>query len=123
MKGRPTFVEPETAQPTAESVEPVPFQRQPGQNRFFWFLGWLFFRIMGWKVKGAVPNEPKMVIAAGPHTSNMDGVFVVFGIWYLRIRGDWMVKKELTRWPLGFFVRRLGGMPTRSLGMWPVKHA
>ena len=38
----------------------------------------LFLRIFGWKVEGLVPElegNENIIIIAGPHTSNWDGVF------------------------------------------------
>lgn len=75
------------------------------------YVGKLFFRLLGWKVSGVIPGEPKLVIAAAPHTSNMDGFFLIAGIWYLRIRPVWMIKKEWSRGPLKWVVKWLGGLP------------
>ena len=37
-------------------------------------------RLAGWKLAGAVPDLPKMVLIGGPHTSNMDGVIAIGGL-------------------------------------------
>lgn len=35
------------------------------------------FRLMGWKAVGEIPNVPKAVLLALPHTSNFDGVYAI----------------------------------------------
>ena len=41
-------------------------------NRFTAALGRFIFKLFGWKFAGKLPNEPKMVLAVAPHTSNFD---------------------------------------------------
>ena len=97
-----------------ESVESVPtntFHRQPEQPWLLHVVGRCGLRLFGWKIQGELPPIPKMVVAAAPHTSNLDGLLMVFGIWQLRIRIIYMSKKELVRGPLGWCIHRLGGIP------------
>jgi len=93
-----------------ESAETVEYHRKPQGNHFFHLLGRLYFRLMGFRIIGEIPDIPKMVIAAAPHTSNLDGIFLVCTMWQLRIRLVWMVKKEILWGPLGWLIRALGGM-------------
>lgn len=93
-----------------ESAETVEYHRTPQVNLFFYTLGKLYFRLVGFKIIGELPDIPKMVIAAAPHTSNLDGIFLVCTMWQLRIRLVWMVKKEILWGPLGWLIRALGGM-------------
>ena len=67
--------------------------------------------VLGWRIIGITPNEPKMVVVAGPHTANMDGFLLVMTAWYLRVKLQWMVKAEILRPPLGWLVRWGGGVP------------
>jgi len=66
----------------------------------------------GWKVTGRYPYEvPKLVICVAPHTSNWDfpvGVLVNSG---QRLNANYVGKSSLFRWPLGYFMRWLGGVP------------
>lgn len=70
----------------------------------------LWFRLTGWKVKGTLPDYPKMVIIGASHTSNWD--FLVFvGVVdavgrHIRFAG----KNTLFKWPMGGFMRALGGI-------------
>ena len=54
-------------------------------------------RLMGWRLDGAVPNLPKMILIGGPHTSNMDGVVAiaidVTVIWAIMVHGGELKKR------------------------------
>lgn len=68
-------------------------------------------RVTGWRVEGQLPDMPKFVLIAAPHTSNWD--FVVFLVVIFRLRANvrFMGKSELFRWPFGYFFRWCGGVP------------
>lgn len=68
-------------------------------------------RLMGWRLSGALPDVPKFVLLAGPHTSNMDGFLMLLTAFALRAKPDWMVKSELVKGPLGWLILKMGGMP------------
>jgi 1-acyl-sn-glycerol-3-phosphate acyltransferase len=74
-------------------------------------LGQTYLRLAGWRVEGALPDEPKCVIIVAPHTSNWDftlGVAVVFA---LELRASWLGKHTLFKPPFRSFLRWLGGIP------------
>ena len=48
---------------------------------------------------------------AAPHTSNWDLPFMLAVSWVLGVRPSWLGKRELFRWPAGWLMRRLGGLP------------
>jgi len=77
----------------------------------FHFLFKLGLWLTGWRVVGQLPDIPKFVIAGAPHTSNWD--FVIFLALAFILKGDlrYMGKKELFRWPIGWFFRWCGGVP------------
>lgn len=65
----------------------------------------------GWKIidKKAVPQ--KCVICIAPHTSNWD---FIWGILYkraMRLKANFLMKKEWFRFPLGKIMRGFGGIP------------
>jgi 1-acyl-sn-glycerol-3-phosphate acyltransferase len=66
---------------------------------------------MGWRVEGQIPNVPKLVIIAAPHTSNWDFVVGIATKLALGLRVLWLGKDSLFRAPLGPIMRALGGMP------------
>lgn len=70
----------------------------------------VFWWVRGWKIEPPLADLPRMVIAAAPHTTNMDYAhFLAAAITYRR-RPLVTVKQELTRGPVGWFVRALGGI-------------
>ena len=72
-------------------------------------LAW--YRWSGWRPKGTLPDIPKMVLVGASHTSNWD--FLVFlGTVHAVGRGVRFIgKHSLFRWPIGGFMRALGGVP------------
>lgn len=74
-------------------------------------LGRAILSLMGWDVTGDIPNVPKLVIIAAPHTSNWDFVVGVAAKLALRLDVMWLGKDTLFRGPLGALMRRLGGRP------------
>jgi 1-acyl-sn-glycerol-3-phosphate acyltransferase len=75
------------------------------------FVGTLWLRLFGWRVEGRLPDAPKSVVIAAPHTSNWDMPFMLAVAFVLGVRPAWLGKKELFVGPLGMLFRRLGGVP------------
>jgi len=74
-------------------------------------IGRAMLRVLGWRVGGAIPDLPKTVIIAAPHSSNRDfyvGIALVFA---MRLDVRFIGKSELFRGPLGPVMRWLGGLP------------
>jgi 1-acyl-sn-glycerol-3-phosphate acyltransferase len=79
---------------------------------FLSFLGWLYYKIIGWKVEGRWPEGiDRAVIIVAPHTSNADYLIGVTGLWQSRVHGNVLVKKEAFKGIQGFFLRLLGAIP------------
>lgn len=72
-------------------------------------LLWLF-KSQGWKATGAPPADRRCVIIAVPHTSNWDFLYFLGLTDALGIKAHFMAKKSLFRWPLGRFMREMGGV-------------
>ena len=74
------------------------------------FCGWLL-RAMGWTAVDPVAPEDKCIILGVPHTSAWD--FVVSYLYYVSVGGKpyCMVKSEFFWGPLGWLLRKLGGVP------------
>jgi 1-acyl-sn-glycerol-3-phosphate acyltransferase len=71
---------------------------------------WLF-TACGWRVAGELPDIPKLVAIAAPHSSNWDviwGLLVKVG---LRLDVRFIGKREAFFWPLGPILRSVGGVP------------
>ncbi len=74
-------------------------------------------RLLGWKSIGSVVPEKKCIIIGVPHTSAWD--FVISFLFYTGLGGkaNILIKKEFFFWPIGYFVRKMGGLPIdRSRG-------
>lgn len=70
----------------------------------------LILSLLGWRIRGALPNLPRMVLIGAPHTSNWDFVVGMATAYALGVRVTWVGKRELFRPPLGGLFRWLGGV-------------
>ena len=68
-------------------------------------------RLTGWQFEGTVPDIPQFVLIVAPHTSNWDFCVGVMAMFALNLRGTFLGKDTLFRWPLGIAMRWLGGVP------------
>jgi 1-acyl-sn-glycerol-3-phosphate acyltransferase len=77
------------------------------------FIANLLLRLGGWRAEGAPPATDKYVLIAAPHTSNWDFVWTLALAGHYGIRIRWVGKHTLFRFPFGWFMRALGGIPVR----------
>jgi 1-acyl-sn-glycerol-3-phosphate acyltransferase len=78
---------------------------------------WIFYRLMGWKVVGRIdPEIRKCVMMVMPHTSAHDFYLGIFIRGITGLEMNWVGKKELFRFPLGFYFRYMGGEPLDRSG-------
>jgi 1-acyl-sn-glycerol-3-phosphate acyltransferase len=76
------------------------------------FTKFLFHKVLGWKIKGQFqPDIKKAVVIVVPHTSWHDFYIGVFTRKLLKTEINWIGKKELFKWPLGWYFRWMGGTP------------
>lgn len=76
------------------------------------FSKWLFTKVLGWKIVGDfAPQIKKSVIIAVPHTSWHDFYIGVFTRRITKVQINWVGKKELFKWPFGWYFRWMGGAP------------
>jgi 1-acyl-sn-glycerol-3-phosphate acyltransferase len=68
-------------------------------------------RLIGWRpiVASALPE--KAIVVAYPHTSNWDFPLGIVGRAAVGLETGWVAKDTLFRWPLGWLMRALGGIP------------
>jgi len=72
----------------------------------------IFFNIMGWRIKGKMdPEIKKSIIIVGPHTSWHDFYIGLFARGIIGLEMHYVAKKELFRFPFGFYFRWMGGAP------------
>jgi len=74
-------------------------------------LGRLWFWAGGWTVVGEMPNVPKFIIVAAPHTTNWDLPNALAAGLHYGVRIHWMGKDGIFKWPFGGLMRWLGGIP------------
>jgi 1-acyl-sn-glycerol-3-phosphate acyltransferase len=68
------------------------------------------YRRGGWTSVGAVPTPQRFVLVAAPHTSNWDFPYFLGVTQALGIKTHFMAKASLFRWPMGGFMRQVGGV-------------
>ncbi len=85
----------------------VPRRRNPLKR----WLGRRVFEWLGWRLEGEWPDEPKLIVAVAPHSSNVDIILAVAVFWGLELRTSYLAKDSLFRFPLGMIMRGLGGIP------------
>jgi 1-acyl-sn-glycerol-3-phosphate acyltransferase len=76
-------------------------------RRLALFLMWIF----RWRIEGKLPDTPKFVLIAAPHTSNWDLPVMLCLAFAFRTGLFWMGKDTLFRRPFGAIMRWLGGIP------------
>jgi len=74
------------------------------------FARWML-KITGWQLEGARPEYDHYVLIAAPHTSNWDLPLMLAFAAAFNIKVTWMAKHNLFFWPMGWFMRAMGGMP------------
>jgi 1-acyl-sn-glycerol-3-phosphate acyltransferase len=68
-------------------------------------------RVSGWRLEGTLPDVPRAVLIAAPHSSWWDGVHGLLFKIALGVDIKFMAKREVFAGPLGWLLRKLGGMP------------
>lgn len=71
----------------------------------------LIFFFSGWTMDKDIPKEvQRCVIIASPHTSNWDLVYARSAFFLMGIPLKFTIKKEWLESPMGWLVRRMGGL-------------
>jgi 1-acyl-sn-glycerol-3-phosphate acyltransferase len=74
--------------------------------------GRTLMRLTGWRFTGeGFPDLRRFVLIVAPHTSNWDFIVGVQAMYALGIRGTFLGKDSLFKFPLGIVMRFLGGIP------------
>lgn len=74
-------------------------------------LGKTILRLMGWRLEGEIPNIPKFLAIAAPHTTNWDFVLGMSALMAMSIRVHWLGKDSIFKWPAKYVWQWLGGRP------------
>ena len=74
-------------------------------------IGKFFLTITGWKFKGDIPRSDRIILVAGPHTSNWDFLLALAFIFGLNLNVYWIGKHTLFKNGFSKLMRKLGGIP------------
>lgn len=75
------------------------------------FLGNMFFKLSGWKLKAEVTEEMKhSVMVAAPHTSNWDFPYALAAFWVMGLDLKYFIKDLYTKGLHGYFFRWTGAV-------------
>ena len=75
------------------------------------WLGKLLMKITGWKTIGNFPTDQRVVMVAGPHTSNWDFVLAMSFILSLDVNIHWVGKHSIFKRGFRRILRKMGGIP------------
>jgi 1-acyl-sn-glycerol-3-phosphate acyltransferase len=70
----------------------------------------LGLRFAGWRFEGEVPREKKYVFLAVPHTSNWDGLLLIFLAQSVNLEMRWLIKDSWLKGPLKPVLDGLGAV-------------
>ena len=72
----------------------------------------IYHRLMGWKIEGSFDRSmKKAIVTVAPHTSWHDFYIGALARRILKMKINFVAKKELFRWPFGWYFRWMGGAP------------
>ncbi len=80
------------------------------KNLLYW-VSLFILKVTGWRMIGHVPEEPKFILIAAPHTSNWDLPITLYLAFAFKLKIYWMGKDSLFRFPFGGILKWLGGIP------------
>lgn len=99
---------PSTATPPGHVLPLPPNAPRTRSGRITRALGRAILRLGGWRMVGAFPDIPKLVLIGAPHSSNWDGVWGFAAKLALGLDLKVLGKHQLFWWPLGVLMRGLG---------------
>ena len=79
------------------------------------WLGTFLMKISGWKTTGKLPIDQRVVLIAGPHTSNWDFVLAMSLILSLDVRIHWVGKHSIFKKGFRRLLKKMGGIPVNRV--------
>ncbi len=76
-------------------------------------LAEIVLRLISWQVDVTLPEARKYVVIGAPHTTGWDLFYLMLLKLSTGIDLKWIGKDTLFKWPLGIFMRWLGGIPVK----------
>ena len=91
---------------------PLPPQvPRSGGNAASRALGRAILALGGWRLVGAWPDLPRLVVIVAPHSSAWDAIWGLAAKLAMGLGIVFIGKKEAFWGPIGWFLRRVGGLP------------
>jgi 1-acyl-sn-glycerol-3-phosphate acyltransferase len=73
---------------------------------------YIFHKLLGWKIEGDFDRSiKKSVVIVAPHTANYDFIICSFTRRILKTQINFVGKKALFAWPIGWYFKWMGGEP------------
>jgi len=93
----------------------IPEHLRAYRPRFIRWLGKFLMNISGWKTTGQLPIDQRVVLIAGPHTSNWDFVLAMSLILSLDVRIHWVGKHSIFKKGFRRLLKKMGGIPVNRV--------
>ena len=93
----------------------IPEHLRAYRPRLITWLGKTLIKISGWKTAGRLPKDQRMVLVAGPHTSNWDFVLAMSLILSLDVRIHWVGKHSIFKKGFRRLLKKMGGIPVNRI--------
>lgn len=93
-------------------MPPLPPNAPRRHGRFSRRAARFLLRLLGWQVKGDIPNVAKCVVIGAPHTSNFDGLYALPALLAMDLKVSILGKQSLFAVPgVAALMRWLGVVP------------
>ena len=89
----------------------VPQHLKANRPKFIVKISSWVLNIRKWKIYGAIPENKRVVLVIGPHTSNWDFIIGVLVILSLDAKINWIGKHTIFKRGFKGLLTRLGGIP------------
>ena len=89
----------------------VPQHLKANRPKFIINISSWVLKIQEWKINGSIPEEKRVVLVIGPHTSNWDFIIGVLVILSLDAKINWLGKHTIFKRGFKSLLTRLGGIP------------
>jgi 1-acyl-sn-glycerol-3-phosphate acyltransferase len=94
-----------------QRLAPVPPSAPRSGNAFTRWFGRSIYTLGGWRMTGAWPDLEKVVVIVAPHSSVWDAIWGLAAKVGVGLGIVFIGKKEAFWGPIGWILRRVGGMP------------
>ena len=100
----------------------IPEHLRANRPRVVRWLGKFLMKISGWKTIGQLPKDQRVVLIAGPHTSNWDFVLAMSLILSLDVRIHWVGKHSIFKKGFRRLFKKMGGIPVNRVNPQALKN-